>query len=304
MASGRPHEISKIRTVRAGDDASVSTAAEDLGRMRIATRVPPGPPQSLPVLCKFYAQGYCANGRACRFYHPPREDEDEQNASGKSDTKQTGEPVRFVRPQISEFVARTDVTAEPSTQDVQRSQDEVAGNSEYVDFASAYGSLFGSSEQEDETTSSQHTTPQFVHYVQDPAEHSYAAKAGSAFTPEDLQVSRTRHWETTITSVPDVPLCNYHMDGTCRYGAGCRYLHGTFCSICQRNVLHPTDNAKAAQHVQECMANADQQERVASSNDVECGTYRRGSRVSVNHAFGLCCVLHAKTCGFVYSELC
>lgn len=49
------------------------------------------------------------------------------------------------------------------------------------------------------------------------------------------------------------------------------YTHGTFCSLCQKNVLHPTENALAAAHVKSCQEDAERRARVSASQTVDCG---------------------------------
>lgn len=48
------------------------------------------------------------------------------------------------------------------------------------------------------------------------------------------------------------------------------YIHGTFCSSCQKNALHPTDNLLAAEHVHACAEKAEKLERVKASRSVDC----------------------------------
>jgi E3 ubiquitin-protein ligase makorin len=48
------------------------------------------------------------------------------------------------------------------------------------------------------------------------------------------------------------------------------YVHGTFCSLCRKNVLHPTDNVLAAAHVRACAEKAERLSKISASQTVEC----------------------------------
>jgi len=59
-----------------------------LGRMRIVTRVTPGPAHSIPIPCRFFLEGHCANGASCRFEHPEDEVSDARGSGALSGHRQ------------------------------------------------------------------------------------------------------------------------------------------------------------------------------------------------------------------------
>jgi E3 ubiquitin-protein ligase makorin len=239
--------------------------------LRIATRVHVDAPTTLPTLCKFYARGNCANGRACRFYHPP-----DPTAQGAEPQQETHPPL--ARPSAASFVSRASTHGSHH----QRGQ--------YVDFNSAYAAVFVPQKQ---TTSEAgdpagavDETPRFVTGLADERERSYAGAAAravgadlscSGYEKDASYVPRQQHWENTAGKLPELStvLCRYHADGNCRYGQDCIYVHGSFCSLCLKNVLHPTDNAIAAKHVEQCSADAERRARLAENANMECGSYTK-----------------------------
>ncbi|PSN57309.1 E3 ubiquitin-protein ligase makorin-1 [Blattella germanica] len=70
-------------------------------------------------------------------------------------------------------------------------------------------------------------------------------------------------------------LCPYLQVGDCKYGTECMYLHGDICDLCGQACLHPGDKEQQKKHVNECIK---QHERdmelsfaVARSKDKTCG---------------------------------
>lgn len=49
-------------------------------------------------------------------------------------------------------------------------------------------------------------------------------------------------------------LCAHFSVGQCYFGDNCLYIHGLPCELCGRPMVHPTDQRKAAQHREECLA--------------------------------------------------
>lgn len=265
--------------------------------VRVSTRIATGPPHSIPIVCKFHVGGFCANGDSCRFLHPSLDGRDADSQS----TTQTASissvsSLSFAPPSVTNFVktvSQRDVgQASPSrhssTTQNQNQQDD--GGHGYVDFADAYASIFqdgghvdGEDCSEQFSTLSVNSSGNHDFVTNLDAVHarsSYAGAAGSNLPRDATSISPTRYrWEhvnenfasdfVTFESI----LCKYHMDGTCKYGQNCMYLHGTFCSTCRKNSLHPTDNAKAAKHVAECAADETMRARIQASTTVDCGTW-------------------------------
>ena len=50
------------------------------------------------------------------------------------------------------------------------------------------------------------------------------------------------------------PLCPFAAHGNCRFGEGCRYLHGLDCPVCGKKVLHP--QASSEEHQGVCLRNS------------------------------------------------
>mmetsp|Transcript_34084 Transcript_34084/g.87914 ORF Transcript_34084/g.87914 Transcript_34084/m.87914 type:complete len:265 (+) Transcript_34084:63-857(+) len=49
-----------------------------------------------------------------------------------------------------------------------------------------------------------------------------------------------------------LPLCRFHLTGSCRYGQQCRFPHGDECPHCHRPVLHPFMPEQRDFHLAEC----------------------------------------------------
>jgi hypothetical protein len=244
----------------AGDDA-----ANALHGLHISTRVPPGRP--LDVVCKFWVAGYCANGPACRFQHPPRE------GDARPTENVPAAPRRLAPPSAASFVRRdrpgtATTTAPPPDHPAHQSP---ASSDGYVSFADAYASVFRPSD----------AAFQPDRYGTGHADaRSYAGAAGAAGAAHALGDNESRphvrnRWAGAPITAPPVQtvLCRYHLEGAgCKYGSRCMYLHGSFCSSCLKNAIHPTDNAQAARHVEECTADEGRRARVKASASIDCGT--------------------------------
>jgi E3 ubiquitin-protein ligase makorin len=47
-------------------------------------------------------------------------------------------------------------------------------------------------------------------------------------------------------------LCMYYMDGGCRFGEYCKFVHGLQCSICEKPYLYPDDPVQNEKHTSQC----------------------------------------------------
>ncbi|KAJ8905931.1 hypothetical protein NDN08_002432 [Rhodosorus marinus] len=100
---------------------------------------------------------------------------------------------------------------------------------------------------------------------------------------------------------PSGELCSFHVTNDCRYGSTCRYLHGNQCSYCLSNVLHPVDEDRADEHVQNCaaMMGISQTTSTEAQESITCGICMNQTRglgrkfgmlMNCTHAFCLECI--------------
>mmetsp|Transcript_23912 Transcript_23912/g.34392 ORF Transcript_23912/g.34392 Transcript_23912/m.34392 type:complete len:504 (-) Transcript_23912:227-1738(-) len=87
---------------------------------------------------------------------------------------------------------------------------------------------------------------------------------------------------------PSGELCSFHVTNDCRYGSSCRYLHGNQCSYCLSNVLHPVDEERADEHVQNCaaMMGISQTTSTEAQESITCGICMNQTR-SLGRKFGM-----------------
>lgn len=272
--------------------AMADEAADAMRRgLRISTRTPAGPPRSLDVVCKFFLRGFCANGDACRFLHPSPED------------ARAPPPPSFAAPAAADFISAADAGAAGAGAVPGAPAGRHSGGSgtsapmrvpqatrteerEYVDFATAYASVFRPSSLESGAGSA--ASPSYLSSLAEEKSRTYSRVAGAGVdgagegtahrtgAPRSMRPARTiasgaAPAAASTAAVAAAVLCKFHADGNCRYGAGCMYTHGTFCSLCQKNVLHPTENALAAAHVRACAEKAERHAHTSPGAAVECG---------------------------------
>ena len=76
------------------------------------------------------------------------------------------------------------------------------------------------------------------------------------------------------------PLCPFSVQGTCKYGTKCKYLHGLPCPKCGKHCLDPRDDPSIHQeHIQAC--------RVLSSELKECVVCLETVQEKADNRFGL-----------------
>lgn len=253
--------------------------------LHLNTRPNPGAASSGRVPCReFRATGYCRNGDACRFLH----ELSLASASRSSEASHT----RLSRPSPSDYIVRPVHTTTP----------------QYVPFNAAYASLVDAQDRADaEELLRDATAPvdasAFVTSVRDVRASSYAAVAKADTEPTELPVGSAA-WNmgrmpTTTFLRPSPQLCRYHIDGICRYGDDCRYLHGTRCNTCGKNAVHPENEEEAQRHIDSCEKEQERKNRVALCAEVECGicyesTVANGRKFGLlqncDHAFCLSCI--------------
>lgn len=84
------------------------------------------------------------------------------------------------------------------------------------------------------------------------------------------------------------------MQGSCNKGDMCTFLHGSKCSRCDRNVLHPQDAKQRATHEAEC-SQAEKVRESKKASSVECGICMEnikqfGILIGCDHSFCLLCI--------------
>lgn len=204
------------------DADNVASATETLSRMRITTRVAPGAPGSIPVVCRYYQAGYCANGAACRFDHPPREGAASSARAGVQ--RPAGRPAgpstfarpqaeafsrpqsgSFTRPEAKEFVPAAMRAAPAPVTAPARPE----GN--YTGFATAYAALAASASDDEDTdallraaAAPATAAPGFLTSVHAAQGSTYAAAAApdagsNAFIAQTVPLGR---WNPVASSPP------------------------------------------------------------------------------------------------------
>lgn len=172
---------------------SDSTAAA-LSRMRISTRVPAGPPSSIGVKCRYFASGYCANGSSCRFLHV-----DEQKPSGAAEPS-------FARPAAADFVVRPGVVNAPlsgSWEQPPVPRSPVVSDG-YVDFSTAYASVFGpqSNDARDASRNVTERSPSSLPFSDDGDDDDDDALLRAAAAPSDADLA-------FVTSIGEIRASTY-----------------------------------------------------------------------------------------------
>jgi len=200
--------------------------------LRINTRVKAdGPP--IPVICKFYADGFCIKNEQCRFLHQvPQNTSKEQNIPSNP-------PLS--RPKPNHYIK-------------QQQQQPSPANDQYVDFNDAFTSLFNSQplfqQQQTQGNPNPNQLPAHFEFVKAAVTHSrptttYAQKAATSSTSTAPTISNN--------NVKSMSLCVYHIENTCRYAREqCKFTHGDLCEYCKKNILHPLDQSAREFHTQKC----------------------------------------------------
>lgn len=90
-----------------------------------------------------------------------------------------------------------------------------------------------------------------------------------------------------LHDIRKVPLCNYALTNSCRFGAKCAYVHGKFCKSCEKYCLHPYDKVQAQAHQVSCGS--------GEQGKKECGICLEkieqfGILANCNHSFCLTCI--------------
>eukprot|EP00026_Physarum_polycephalum_P005581 Phypoly_transcript_05616.p1 GENE.Phypoly_transcript_05616~~Phypoly_transcript_05616.p1 ORF type:complete len:606 (-),score=134.44 Phypoly_transcript_05616:2-1819(-) len=94
-------------------------------------------------------------------------------------------------------------------------------------------------------------------------------------------------------------LCQFYVQGICRYGSGCRYVHGNVCDSCGKPCLLLDNPQQNEEHLLSCALQSKMLEERQASKDVDCGicyekTVDKGRRFGLlshcDHPFCLECI--------------
>ncbi|KYQ99762.1 hypothetical protein DLAC_03707 [Tieghemostelium lacteum] len=94
-------------------------------------------------------------------------------------------------------------------------------------------------------------------------------------------------------------LCHFYIQGGCRNGDSCKYVHGNYCEICEKPMLVPGNQEQNEAHMTECLISQQKQSQREEMRDLECGIcfesiVDKGRRFGLlshcNHVFCLECI--------------
>eukprot|EP01125_Pyxidicula_operculata_P007799 TRINITY_DN2641_c0_g1_i3.p1 TRINITY_DN2641_c0_g1~~TRINITY_DN2641_c0_g1_i3.p1 ORF type:complete len:741 (+),score=117.36 TRINITY_DN2641_c0_g1_i3:196-2418(+) len=105
-------------------------------------------------------------------------------------------------------------------------------------------------------------------------------------TKENNSNNKKKTNEIVLTVSKDRQLCNFHLEGNCRYGPSCRNIHGEVCHICSKAVLVPDDEDQKKKHIAECYEKKMTQEELEQSIHYKCSSCNQNV-VENNKRFGL-----------------
>ncbi|GAM25366.1 hypothetical protein SAMD00019534_085410 [Acytostelium subglobosum LB1] len=94
---------------------------------------------------------------------------------------------------------------------------------------------------------------------------------------------------TTSTSKDDSKteaLCLFYLQGGCRNGDGCKFIHGNMCDLCDKPMLVPGHAAQNDEHKKQCLASRQRMVQREHIRNLECGICFE-SVVEKNQRFGL-----------------
>lgn len=189
--------------------ADVVAATTQLARMRIVTRVAPGAPHSIPIPCRYFLGGFCANGSACRFEHPePTRSTPPPRTTVASNTPSPPPPSRpFASSPLAAPFAPSPSFAPPRPSDFAVRRAAANTPPRYVGFSAAYASIFDDDDDDTDAllraaSAPATAAPSFLTSVQAANNSTYAAAAASDDTPH---MHAAHGSNTAINPAPPAP---------------------------------------------------------------------------------------------------
>lgn len=239
------------------------------------------------TLCRYYQRGACAYGPRCRFVH-----------AGEGSTSSTNNNSN------STSLASSSATWKSTFCHVNKNGQ---GTSRKTSVLKKQGDSSDSGIGED-SAENWVNAPEFVpsgkNNIPKTAENvppkSYAEvlnpMAGKKILSSQLHLSPSNKTK----------LCPFQEAGECKYGSQCVYIHGDTCDLCGHACLHPQDKEQRKKHINECIRQHEQDMElsfaVARSKDKTCGVcfevvmekppreQRFGILPNCNHCFCLTCI--------------
>eukprot|EP01132_Coremiostelium_polycephalum_P005289 gene5289-6585_t len=93
--------------------------------------------------------------------------------------------------------------------------------------------------------------------------------------------------------------CHFYIQGMCRNGDNCKFVHGNLCEICNKPLLHPNNKEQNEEHMTECLINQEKLSQREQMKNFECGIcfdsiVEKGRKFGLlshcNHVFCLECI--------------
>lgn len=88
--------------------------------------------------------------------------------------------------------------------------------------------------------------------------------------PPNTATGSQSYCHPTPISLAERPICSLAIEGNCHYGESCPNIHGTVCSICGKNCLHPYRSNESDAHIKLCEKNKKRLEALRRSEEIEC----------------------------------
>ncbi|XP_021922464.1 probable E3 ubiquitin-protein ligase makorin-1 isoform X2 [Zootermopsis nevadensis] len=240
------------------------------------------------IRCRFYQRGSCVYGSRCRFVHAG-----EVSASSTNNVSQ------------NTSMASSSTTLKNSPTHINKNG-QGASQKTSVLKKQGISSDSGIWEDSDENWVN---APEFVPAGKDnilkTAEHVHLKSYAEVLNP--VAGKRVSSPQPNLSSSSNKKkLCPFKEAGECKFGSQCVYVHGDTCDLCGHASLHPQDKEQRKKHINECIKQHEQAMElsfaVARSKDKTCGVcfevvmekspreQRFGILPNCNHCFCLTCI--------------